>query len=339
MPEHHLIGPYVRSFLLEHVVADRNLSRNTQHSYRDAIRVLLRFMTDRHRIDPADLTVEHVTADVVREFLMYLEKERENTAATLNQRVTVIHSLFRFVGRHVPELVERATQLQAVPLRRVDHPTVPYLEKAEIDALLATPDRGRRQGQRDYALLLFLYNTGARADETAHLTRGALDLGRPASVRIVGKGRKTRLCPLWDHTVQVLRALLGHRLDGPADTPVFLNVRGQPLTRFGIHAAVERLVARAATRMPCLNAKRVSPHSVRHTTAVHLLRAGVDINTIRAWLGHVSLETTNRYAEVDLEMKAKALAACAISERGSPPDQTAAVGRKPQGLMAFLASL
>jgi len=339
MPEHHLLGSHIRRFLLEHVVADRNLSRNTQRNYRDAIRVLLRFMTERHRIDPADLTVEHVTADVVREFLQYLEQVRRNTAATLNQRVSVIHSLFRFIGRHIPELVERASQLQAVPLRRVDHPTVPYLEKAEIDAVLATPDRRRRLGQRDYALLLFLYNTGARADETAHLTRGALDLGRPASVRILGKGRKVRLCPLWDHTAQILRELLGGRLDGPTETPVFLNVRGQSLTRFGIHAVVERAVARAATRMPSLNMKRISPHSVRHTTAVHLLRAGVDINTIRAWLGHVSLETTNRYAEVDLEMKAKALATCAIIDNNRSGGPSAAAGRKPPDLMAFLASL
>lgn len=339
MPDHHLLGSYIRRFLLEHVVADRNLSRNTQRNYRDAIRVLLRFMTDRHQIDPADLTVEHVTVDVVREFLQYLEQERQNMAATLNQRVTVIHSLFRFIGRHVPELVERASQLQAVPLRRVDHPTVPYLEKAEIDAVLATPDRRRRLGQRDYALLLFLYNTGARADETAHLTKGALDLGRPASVRILGKGRKTRLCPLWDHTAQVLRECLGDRLDGPAETPVFLNVRGQCLTRFGIYAVVERTVARAATRMPSLTTKRISPHSVRHTTAVHLLRAGVDINTIRAWLGHVSLETTNRYAQVDLEMKAKALAACAIIDTNRPGGPSAVARRKPPDLMAFLASL
>lgn len=337
--QHHLIGPYIRRFLLEHVVADRNLSRNTQCNYRDAIRLLLRFMTDRHRIDPADLTVEHVTAEVIREFLQYLEQTRKNAAATLNQRVTVIHSLFRFIGRHVPELVERASQLRAVPLRRVDHPTVPYLEKAEIDALLATPDRQRRIGQRDHALLLFLYNTGARADEAAHLTRGALELGRPASVRILGKGRKMRLCLLWDHTAQVLRECLGDRLAGPAETPVFLNVRGQPLTRFGIYAVVERLVARTATRMPSLHAKRVSPHSVRHSTAVHLLRAGVDINTIRAWLGHVSLETTNRYAQVDLEMKAKALAACAIIGNNRPDRPSAAARRKPQDLMGFLASL
>jgi integrase/recombinase XerD len=339
MPDQHLLGPFIRRFLLEHVVADRNLSRQTQRSYRDAIRLLLRFMKERHRIDPADLTVERVTVDVVRTFLQYLEQERKNTAATLNQRVSVIHSLFRFVGRAVPELVERASQLQAIPLRRVDHPAVPYLEKAEVDALLATPDRRRPQGQRDYALLLFLYNTGARADEAAHLTRGALDLGQPASVRILGKGRKTRLCPLWDHTAHVLRALLQRRVDAAPEAPVFLNVRGQPLTRFGVYATVTRGAARAARQLPSLATKRVSPHVVRHATAVHLLRAGVDINTIRAWLGHVSLQTTNRYAEVDLQMKAKALAACAVSANGHPSAQPVAGGRKPQNLMPFLDSL
>jgi site-specific recombinase XerD len=338
MPEPHLLGPYVRRFLLEHVVAERNLSRNTQRSYRDAIRVFLRFMIDRHRIDPVDLTVEQVTAEVVRDFLTYLKKERYNAATTLNQRLTMIHSLFRFIGRQAPELVELAAQLQAVPLRRVDHPTVPYLEKAEIDALLATPDRERPQGQRDYALLLFLYNSGARADEAAHLTRGALDLGRPASVRILGKGRKTRLCPLWDHTAQVLSTLLRNHLDGSPDVPVFLNIRGQPLTRFGIHTAVERIAARAAMRVPSLKSKRVSPHTLRHTSAVHLLRAGVDINTIRAWLGHVSLATTNRYAEVDLEMKAKALAACAFTGTDRKINQSAA-RREQSNLMSFLASL
>ncbi|HEX2715498.1 MAG TPA: tyrosine-type recombinase/integrase [Candidatus Acidoferrales bacterium] len=338
MPEHHLLGPYVRRFLLEHVVAERNLSHNTQRSYRDAIRVFLQFMTDRHRIDPVDLTVEQVTAAVVRDFLTYLKSERHNAATTLNQRLTMIHSLFRFIGRQAPELVELAAQLQAVPLRRVDHPTVPYLEKAEIDALLATPNRERPQGRRDYALLLFLYNSGARADEAAHLTRGALDLGRPASVRILGKGRKMRLCPLWDHTAQVLRTLLEDRLESSSDARVFLNIRGQPLTRFGIHTAIECIAARAAARVPSLKSKRVSPHTLRHTSAVHLLRAGVDINTIRAWLGHVSLATTNRYAEVDLEMKAKALAACAISASDRPINRLD-TRRKQSDLMSFLASL
>jgi site-specific recombinase XerD len=181
---------------------------------------------------------------------------------------------------------------------------------------------------------LFLYNTGARASETAALTVDAVALDSPASVRFLGKGRKTRTCPLWPHMSRVLRQLLGERLEGPRDGTVFRNVRGKPVTRFGIHTLVARTVAKAAKTMPSLRDKRVSPHTFRHTTAVHLLRAGVDINTIRAWLGHVSLETTNRYAEVDLEMKAKALATCAVDGSDRSPSW-----RKDKDLMAFLSSL
>jgi site-specific recombinase XerD len=329
-----LLGPFIRRFLVEDIVLDRNLTPNTQKSYRDSIRLLLRFMADRHLTEPTRVTVTQLTASVVRGFLEHLEKDRGASVATRNQRLAAIHSLFRFIAREEPELVEHAAQIRDIPLRRTAPPVMPYLEKHEIDALLAAPDRRRVQGQRDYALLLLLYNTGARATEAAQLTIGALSLGTTPSVRFLGKGRKTRQCPLWPHTSSVLRELLGAKLDGPSEMRVFLNVRGQPITRFGIHALVARTVAKAAEKTPSLREKRVSPHTVRHATAVHLLRAGVDINTIRAWLGHVSLETTNRYAEVDLEMKAKALAACAIA----PPDRTRA-WRKEADLMAFLSAL
>lgn len=338
MSDPHPLGPYVRRFLLEPVVADRNLSRNTQQSYRDAIRLLLRFLADRYRTEPTRLTVEQVTADSGRAFLVHLAQARGNSGATRNPRLAALHALLGFIGQQVPELVALAAQVQALPFRRTAPPAMAYLEKAEVDALLGPPKRRRPLGQRDYARLLFLYTTGARADEAARPTVGALQLGASPAVRFRGKGGKTRLCPLWPHTVQVLRALLGVRLDGPPDAPVFRNVRGAPLTRFGIHALVARTVARAAATVPSLRAKRVSPHTLRHTTAVHLLRSGVDINTIRAWLGHVSLETTNRYAEVDLEMKAKALAACAVPSSDSPLERTP-TWRKDRDLMAFLASL
>lgn len=339
MPNSHLLGSFVRRFLLESVIADRNLSRNTQASYRDAIRLLLRFIAERYGIDPTKLTVEDVNAEVVRNFLAYLEKEHSNSPATVNQRLTAIRSLFRFIGQCVPELVDSATQVGAVPLRKTVLPTISYLEKQEMDALLATPDRGRLQGQRDYALLLFLYNSGARASETAHVTVGDLDLGTSLFVRLLGKGRKIRLCPLWPHTAKVLRTLLGRRLEGPREAAVFLNVRGAPITRFGIHTLVERIAKRASKRMPSLQGKCVSPHVIRHSTACHLLRAGVDINTIRDWLGHVSLETTNRYAKVDLEMKAKALATCAVPEPEGTPSKEKATWRNDHDLMAFLNSL
>lgn len=338
MTESHPLGAHVRRFLLEHVVADRCLSRNTQKSYRDAVRLLLQFLAHYYRVDATHLTVEQVTADAVRSFLTHRERDHGNSPATRNQRLAVIHSLLRFVARQVPELLDLAAQVESVPLRRAPSQPMPYLEKAELDALLATPDRRHAQGRRDYAILLFLYNTGCRAQEVADATIGGLNLDSSPCVRVHGKGNKTRICPLWPHTVKVLRSLLGQRVNAPAEAPIFLNVRGEPITRFGIHTLVERTVARAAQGLPSLRTKRVSPHSIRHTTAVHLLRSGVDINTIRAWLGHVSLETTNRYAEVDLEMKAKALATCAVSPREKRADREP-VWRKDRDLMAFLASL
>jgi len=338
MPDHHLMGPFVRRFLLEELVADRNLTPNTQKSYRDAIRLLFGFLADRHATDPTRVTVEQVDAALVRSFLVHLVEERGNADATRNQRLAALHSLFRFIGRCVPELVDHAAQIQAIPLRRTTAPGMAYLDKHEMDALLAVPDRRRAQGRRDYALLLFLYNTGARATEAAAVTVGDLRLGSSRSTRFLGKGRKIRTCPLWTRTAQILRELLGARLDGPRGAPVFLNVRGQPITRYGVHALVARTVDEAAKTVPSLRDKRVSPHTIRHTTAVHLLRAGVDINTIRAWLGHVSLETTNRYAEVDLKMKAQALETCALSGP-DPAPKPSPTWHTDSELMAFLASL
>lgn len=338
MTNDHLVGPFVRRFLLEELVADRNLSPNTQKSYRDTIRLLFVYVAEHHAIDPTRLTVEQLDAVLVRRFLSYLEDERGNAIATRNQRLGALHSLFRFISRLVPELVDHAAQIQAIPLRRIATPIMPYLEKHEIDALLAVPDRHRAQGRRDYALLLFLYNTGARATEATEVTVADLSFGCSPSVRFLGKGRKIRVCPLWPHTAKTLRALLGARLDGPDELPAFLNVRAQPITRYGVHALVTRVVDKAAATVPSLRDKRVSPHTIRHAAAVHLLRAGVDINTIRAWLGHVSLETTNRYAEVDLEMKAKALETCAIT--GSvPPSKATPNWHTNSNLMSFLASL
>ena len=209
-----------------------------------------------------------------------------------------------------------------------------YLEKQEMDSLLDAPDRQTPQGLRDYALLLFLYNSGARASEAAKLTIADLDLGSPPSVTLLGKGGKVRRCPLWPQTVSVLAPLIAER---KPPEPIFLNRTKQPITRFGIRALVKRSAQEATRRLAGLSTKSISTHTIRHTTAVHLLRSGVDINTIRAWLGHVSLDTTHTYAEVDLEMKAKALAQCQIPSSA----MTAATehwSNKPE-LMAFLKSL
>ena len=199
------------------------------------------------------------------------------------------------------------------------------------DPRLLDPETAR-QGLRDYALLLFLYNSGARASEAASATIGNLNLSDPASIKIVGKGNKQRICPLSSSTARTLTPLVTGRSTSES---VFLNRRNQPITRFGIFALVERYVLQASSRVPSLCKKQVSPHTIRHTTAVHLLRSGVDINTIRAWLGHVSLDTTNIYAEVDFETKAKALASCEIL--GSASNRK--LWHEDLGTMAFLKNI
>jgi integrase/recombinase XerD len=305
-----LLGPWVRRFLLDHIVGARNLARNTQRSYRDTLALLLPCVATHQHTAVDRLTVEQVSPDVVRRFLQDLEATRHCTIATRNQRLAAIHALARFIGAHSPEHVAWCGAIRGIPFKKAPQPVIAYLEKDEMEALLAAPDRMTAQGQRDYAVLLFLYNTGARASETTTVTIADLALTHTPSVKLWGKGNKFRYCPLWRTTMHTLAGLIHDR--GPTE-PIFLNRCHQPLTRFGLHTLVERSARKASTQVPSLATKRVSPHSVRHTTAVHLLRAGVDINTIRAWLGHVSLETTNVYAQVDLEMKSKALALCEVA--------------------------
>jgi len=331
------LGPWVRRFLLEPLVGERNLARNTQRSYRDALALLIPFIAGKvqKKVDP--LEVEHLAAEHVQQFLQHLEESRGCSVPTRNQRLAAIHALARFIGERGPEHIEWCGRMRAIPFKRAAKATITYLEKPEMDALLAAPDCQSVQGRRDYALLLFLYNTGARADEAAQLRVADLRLSSVphrdhSSVQIRGKGNKLRFGPLWPHTVRELAGLVNER--APTEH-VFLNRWGRPLTRFGIHTMVKRYAERVSSHMPGLQAKRVSPHSIRHTCATHLLRAGVEINTIRAWLGHVSLDTTNIYAETDLEMKAATLAHCEIKGNSQPVKPW----RQDKSLMAFLKSL
>jgi integrase len=277
------------------------------------------------------LAVEDLAPAVVRRFLTHVEQVRGCGGATRNLRLGALHSLAKFIGGRSPEHLAWAIELRAIPCKKTVPLAIGYLEKPELDAVLQAPNRQTAQGRRDYAVLLFLYNTGARADEAARLMIGDLTGGRTPAVRLVGKGNKTRQCPLWPRTAALLRDLAGERA---ASERVFRNRRGQPLTRFGLYQLVRRAVRTATRQLPALGRKRISPHTMRHTCGAHLLRAGVDLNTIRAWLGHVSLDTTQVYAEVDLEMKAKALAHCELPEGASVKRW-----RKEPGLMGFLRAL
>ena len=332
MKDKGLMGLWIRRFLLEHLVTERNLARNTQASYRDTLALLLPFASAHGGRAIDRMTVEDLTPTIVRQFLDHLERDRHCTGATRNQRLATIHSLARFIGTRSPAHLSWCSEIRSIPFKKTVKALIGYLEKFEIDALLNQPDQRAKIGVRDHILMLFLYNSGARADEAATLTVGNLQLGTSPSVRILGKGSKLRMCPLWPTTASLLSGMISGR---GASEPVFLGRTDQPMTRFGIHRLVTRYARLASKSAPSLMTKRVSPHTIRHTTAVHLLRAGVDINTIRAWLGHVSLDTTHIYAEVDLEMKAKTLASVDISDQLQSPHR----GRPLPSLMTFLKGL
>lgn len=330
------VSVWIKRFLLEYLISVKNLSKNTQLSYRDTFRLLLPFAAKRNKKRIDRLLVGDIGPATVKAFLCELEAERRCSVATRNQRLSAIHAFGKFVGMHGPEHLEWCRQVMMIPFKRAQRTLITYLEKYEMDALLNAPDKQNGLGRRDHALLLFLYNTGARAGEAAQLKVGDLNISAAskkdlATALIRGKGNKPRRCPLWQQTVLELNTVTAGRM--PSEH-LFLNRLGQPLTRFGIHAMVKRYAQRAAVETPSLNNKKVSPHTIRHTTATHLLQAGVDINTIRAWLGHVSINTTNIYAEVDLKMKTEALACCEIEENNPPTHW-----REDKGLMAFLDNL
>lgn len=339
MTDHALLGPWVRRFLLEYVISVRNLALNTQRSYRDTLSLLIRAIAGQTHKSADQLGVIDLSAPRVIQFLQDLEHSRHCGVGTRNQRLAGIRALAHFIALHSPEHLEWCGQICSIPFKKPPISPPNYLEESEMEALLAAPDHATAQGRRDYALLLFLYNTGARASEAAQTTIADVQLAAAprrglSSVSIRGKGNKLRRCPLWEKTVSVLLPLID---SCPPTDFVFLNRCGQPLTRYGVHGMVERYAARVSKRIPGMRTKHVGPHTIRHTTGTHLLHAGVDINTIRAWLGHVSLNTTNIYAEIDLEMKARALALCEV-KRGKRGKR-----RKPwhqeKGLMAFLQAL
>ena len=271
------------------------------------------------------------------QFLAHIEKDRGCSARTRNQRLAAIRAFARFVGSRDPAHVEWCGHIRAIaPKKSIPQP-IGWLTRVEMEAMLAVPDRKTEQGRREYALLLFLYNTGARVQEVADLRVSDLDLTPPLRVRLHGKGDKWRMCPLWQDTAQHLRCLLDQRATRTPDAPVFASHHGRPLTRFGIYKLVRRhtrQLERATTQR-----RGISPHVFRHTVAVHLLEAGAEPNVIRGWLGHVSLDTTNRYAEINIRAKEAALRACEPPSVVSAALPAKPVWRTDETLLAWLNSL
>lgn len=309
----------LQDFFRVHLVARRNLSHHTVRAYRDTLVLLLRFTAARMQRSVTALDLTCLDPPTVLAFLEDLETTRGNGIRTRNARLAAIHSFFRYVAAEEPAAAALCQAILGIPIKRGTQSAITCLTREDIRYLLDTPDCSRPDGRRDAALLWFLYNTGARAQEVVDVRLPAVRFTAPAQVRLQGKGRKERLCPLWAETVERLRHMLRDRqADEKANEPLFLNAAGRPLTRFGLRFIVRRCVTRAAASYPELARKTISPHTFRHTTALHLLQSGVDLNVVRSWLGHASIETTHAYAEIDMDMKRAALAATTPQEGPKP---------------------
>lgn len=331
-----LLARALRDFFADHLPRLRGMSPHTIHSYRDSVTLLLRFVVGQ-QLRPVDkLDIDDITAARVIAFLQHLEDERRNTAATRNVRLAAIHAFFRYLaGRH-PDRLDHCQWILGVPFKRTRSTAVEYLEYNEIQAVLTAVDRTKVDGRRDYALLATMFNTGARVQEIIDLRPCDLQLVKPHHARLVGKGRKERLCPLWPQTAQLLSALLTEcNLNPHSRESLFRNHRGQPLTRFGVRYILAKYCDKARGSAPTLEGKRLHPHSMRHSTAIHLLKSGVDLSTISHWLGHASINTTNRYATVDLEMKRDAISRAAPID--TPPP--VALWRSDLSILTWLESL
>lgn len=327
------IASLLHLFFHEHLVTERNASVHTVRSYRDAWSLFLRFAAERHRCAVARLGIEELGAADVLAFLDHVERERHAGIGTRNCRLAALKSFYAFVATREPALLAQCTAVLNVRTKRKTMAPPMHLEPAEVDAILAQPDRSCAEGLRDYVLLAFLYNTGARIQEALDVRPGDLRLAAPASVRLTGKGRKVRLCPLWPETVSALRDLLA-RQPRHDDEPIFQSRSGRALGATGVRFKLARYVAAAASRAPTLARKHVTPHTFRHSVAVALVSVGTDLTVIASWLGHASLETTNWYARANLATTRAAL------ERLDPPiPRRAPRWKREAGLLEWLESL
>ena len=302
----------VQDFFCRYLPLERNLSPNTVLSYRDALKLYLHFLCSAEGKSPETLTCcEVLDAQRVRAFLKWLAEKRGNKASTRNQRLAALKSLARYVASRAPEHLDRCRQVRELQRARVEEKQVEYLDSDELGQIVQAPIPDDAAGLRDRALLLLLYNTGARVQEICDLDAEDVFLDETPRVRLSGKGRKERVCPLWIRTVSAIRAWLDTRRPLSGGAALFLNANGRRLTRSG----VSYVLARAANKtgiQSFRHARRLTPHVIRHSTAMHLLQAGVDLTVIASWLGHAQLTTTHGYVTIDLRMKEEALAAATL---------------------------
>jgi integrase/recombinase XerD len=296
-------------YFQDYLPALRGMSPHTIRSYRDAILLYLRFLSSHTRRRPESLDLGDVTFDYVSAFLSDLEKTRRSSIATRNARLAALHTFARFAASQAPEHLAELQRVLAIPFKRgARRAPVEFLDQKEVEALLTPPKNLTAADERDLTLFALMLNTGARVQEVLDLRIQDVRLEPPYQVRLRGKGAKIRVCPIWAHTARRVRRLLaGSNWPVEPDRPLFLNLRGEKLTRFGVYQLLKKRIGLCTSTVASLRGRRIHPHTLRHTTAVHLLKAGVDFATISQWLGHSSLNTTMVYARADLDLKRQAL--------------------------------
>jgi len=322
----------LQAFFCERLIQQRGASHQTVCSYRDTFRLLLRFTKHQFGKSATDVSLSDIDAPLVLAFLNDLESQRHNCIRSRNTRLAAIRSFMHYAALQEPAALPGIQQVLAIPLKRFDRPVVRYLTQTEMQAILDAPDRDTWSGQRDHVLLATLYNTGARVSEIIAVRRVDLESEHGQALHLHGKGRKERVVPLWKRTSRLLKTWL--TIIGPdSQQPLFPNRFGQMLSRSGVESRLRKAVTIATAQCPSLNNKVVSPHVVRHATALHLLQAGVDLSVIALWLGHESVVTTHQYLEADLQMKEKALA------KLQPPGMPSIRYKLSSDILSFLDSL
>lgn len=327
----HDLAPLVTGFFVRHLPIERNASPHTIAAYRDTFKLLLRFIVG-STAKPATLQVEDLTPDRILQFLTALETTRRNTIRTRNARLAAIHSFFRYVLDLEPALAALCQRVLAIPFKKTSHPVLGYLTDKELGHLLAQVDRSTVTGERDYLFLALLYDTGARIQELLDLAPRDFRFTPPAFVRLRGKGQRERVSPVLPQTARLVTRFLSTsgRLFDEA-TPLLQNRHGHALTRHGARYLLMKYVKRARHSMPNLNRLRISPHTFRHTKAMHLLQSGVPLITIKDILGHADVKSTEVYVQIDLEMKRDAL-----TQAGTPTSVSRKRPRLPKDLLAWL---
>lgn len=326
------LAPLLQAFFTERLAKERQASPHTISAYKTTFSLLLRFARDQLGTAPSDIRLDELSPPLISSFLQHLEADRSNCVRTRNARLAAIHSFFRYIAVLVPDHADQVRRVLDIPHKRFDRRLVDFLTRPELEALLAAPDRTTWIGRRDHALLLLAIQTGLRASELANLSIDQIIPGTHPLIRCIGKGRKERCIPLTRQAIDVLRAWLKERQGAPND-PVFPSYRRGPLSLDALEKLVKKHAATAAEACPSLRHKRVTPHVLRHTAAMQLRHAGVDLSVIALWLGHESIETTQIYLDADLESREAAVSRLAPVHNGYRRY------RASDDLLAFLTGL